>query len=511
MIVICTKCQAKFRVADEKIGPRGAKVRCSRCQTIFLVHPDLGTMPLSADGSAAETAPPPARRLDVDLEAAAQSPDPFAPAAPDPFVAAFASSSAPPAAADPFSAPSPSPADPFAPAPGVDPFAPQPIRDDPFAPRATAPDGFAPPAAEPFQPPLAAPGALGVPLTDLSDLLGTATPAAVPRPGAAPSATAGVPDFQSVAAAQAPPASSDDGGLSLEERTVPPVLPPPLPSPAAAAWTGPGAEGFSGPDAFSATPMLDAGSFDFAAPGADEPLALAREPAFVTAAAERGAHVEAPPIGAPEPAPAPAAPPAPVPRRRAAAAPAPERIPDARASRLRAVAVNAVALAALLLVAVAILVVWRSEGPLDASALRPAAILAALGRGSAGPFVAQEIRSGTYERERGPPVLFVRGKVVSRALAPVRAVRVAVEVVRRGEVIARGEAVAGAIPTPEELWRSVDAAAIGALARAAASRAPRQVRPGDAVPFLVAIPDHPADLDGAAVRVEVAPAAGVAP
>ena len=46
MIVHCTSCQAKFRIADEKIGPRGAKARCSRCQTVFAVHRDLGAMPL---------------------------------------------------------------------------------------------------------------------------------------------------------------------------------------------------------------------------------------------------------------------------------------------------------------------------------------------------------------------------------------------------------------------------------------------------------------------------------
>src|SRR5512140_3364439 len=107
MIVICTKCQAKFRVADDKIGPRGAKVRCSKCQTVFLVHPVLGTMPVTdgdarhARGTEAERAPAPA---------------PAAPAPPPAFPDRFAS-------ADPFAAPTPAPA--------VDPFAPP--RPDPFA------------------------------------------------------------------------------------------------------------------------------------------------------------------------------------------------------------------------------------------------------------------------------------------------------------------------------------------------------------------------------------------
>ena len=45
----------------------------------------------------------------------------------------------------------------------------------------------------------------------------------------------------------------------------------------------------------------------------------------------------------------------------------------------------------------------------------------------------------------------------------------------------------------------------------ARARAPAEVRPGDAVAFLVAIGDAPADLDGASLRVEVGPAGGGAP
>jgi hypothetical protein len=37
------------------------------------------------------------------------------------------------------------------------------------------------------------------------------------------------------------------------------------------------------------------------------------------------------------------------------------------------------------------------------------------------------------------------------------------------------------------------------------------VRPGDSVPFLVAIGDAPPDLEDAALRVDVAPAGGGAP
>ncbi len=66
MIVICTKCQAKFRVADEKIGPRGAKVRCSKCQTVFVVRPEppaeVAPAPASRTAGAASTGDAPSGR-----------------------------------------------------------------------------------------------------------------------------------------------------------------------------------------------------------------------------------------------------------------------------------------------------------------------------------------------------------------------------------------------------------------------------------------------------------------
>jgi hypothetical protein len=173
---------------------------------------------------------------------------------------------------------------------------------------------------------------------------------------------------------------------------------------------------------------------------------------------------------------------------------------------------NAVALAALLLVALGMLVVWRTGGPFRPGALRPAAILAALGGGRAsGPFVASDVRSGMYERARGGPLLFVRGTVLSRSTAPVAALKVAVAVVRRNEVLARGEAVAGGVPTPEELHGATDGAALARALAAARARAPAQVKPGDALPFLVAIGDVPPDVDGAEVRIDIVPVGSAAP
>ena len=580
MIVICTKCQAKFRVADGKIGSRGAKVRCSRCQTIFLVHPDLGSVAV-ADGAAQQ------RTGAMALEAptgAVRAPKREIPtlAAPAPVAAAVAPPADPFGGADPFASPPPA-ADPFAPPPGPDPFASAGPAADPFAsadPFAAVPDPFAAPA-DPDH--LAAPSAPAasdfgdsfaaavaprstLPVTDLSDLLGAAAapPAAAapfrPSPRAAPAPTAvppplpvpapaasdpfaaadagglaleppsapvavsapasfradpfAAPDPFALGASPAPAPAGADGDLALEDRETPPPVQvaPPEPSPEPALETGehsaPGAPadpfaGFGAAASAGAGEPYDPGAFDFGADLGEAAPALASEPVPPPPVAQRA------PVAASDPA---AARPSPPPALGAVPQPA-ERIPGARTSRLRAVAVNAVALVALLAVALAIWVVWRTDGPLDASALRPSNVLAALGRGGAatGPWSAQEIRSGIYDRERGAPLLFVRGRIVSRAVAAVPGVKVAVQVVRAGQVVARGEVLAGAVATPEELWGAGDDAALAAVAAAARARAPAEVRPGDSVPFLVAIGDAPLDLEGASLRVDVAPAGGGAP
>src|SRR5512141_2595028 len=103
MIVTCTKCQAKFRVPDEKIGPRGAKVRCSKCQTVFLVRPEGAA---AVEASAA----PAAATRSGDVEPPRRGPPPIPPPlplrSPDPF--AFPTlAAAPSPEMDPFASPPP--------------------------------------------------------------------------------------------------------------------------------------------------------------------------------------------------------------------------------------------------------------------------------------------------------------------------------------------------------------------------------------------------------------------
>lgn len=49
MIVECPECVSRFRLADDKLKPSGTKVRCSRCQKVFTVMPELdGTSDVAA-------------------------------------------------------------------------------------------------------------------------------------------------------------------------------------------------------------------------------------------------------------------------------------------------------------------------------------------------------------------------------------------------------------------------------------------------------------------------------
>ncbi|HTO70621.1 MAG TPA: zinc-ribbon domain-containing protein [Myxococcota bacterium] len=70
MIAACPKCQTRYRLSREKIGPQGARIRCSQCQTIFRVQapenapatpPEARPSPVAAPAPApaAKPAPPP--------------------------------------------------------------------------------------------------------------------------------------------------------------------------------------------------------------------------------------------------------------------------------------------------------------------------------------------------------------------------------------------------------------------------------------------------------------------
>ena len=251
---------------------------------------------------------------------------------------------------------------------------------------------------------------------------------------------------------------------------------------------------------------LDAGPTELGAPAAaeEEPLALATEPVrglpemWRTSPAFPPAPEEVVP---PEPARSADVGSSPEAKTEAAA-----RARAARRGALRSIAINAVSLAALLGVALAFRVLWSGEGT-AAAAWSPSALLRAVrpGERTAASLETAGVTSGRYPRAAGAPLLFVRGEVISRAPAPLARVRVDVEVVRAGRVLAHRSGLAGAVPTAEELHAVKDAAALDALARAISGRA-RDVRPGAPVPFLVPFAEVPEDLTGASVRVVASPA-----
>jgi hypothetical protein len=161
---------------------------------------------------------------------------------------------------------------------------------------------------------------------------------------------------------------------------------------------------------------------------------------------------------------------------------------------------------ALLAVVLGLLALWRGVRPGAGGLLRPSEMLGSVGGGAPTPFATSQLRSGIFERPDAPPLLFVAGTALSHAPAPVAGLRVSVEVVRRGAVVARGEARAGPAPTPEDLAGFRDAASFAAELARKGVKPPPSVKPGDALPFLVAIADFPADVAGAELRVKVEPA-----
>lgn len=467
MIVTCTSCQARFRIADEKIGPKGAKVRCSKCKNVFVARPaaDAGEAraPSFAEGFPVAAAGPGGGAF-----------DPFAAGQPDPF------------------------ADPFAP------------------PQAGAPglDTFAPP-----EPPLgSSAGGHDLPVTDLSDLSGGA--AAAPSPAGLTSLAPPLP------AAPAPPpaagqgeaagavANADDLVLEEPSRAIP-VGPPPLPTAAPAFDFGMGAE-LAEPS--PGEPAGMAPSFEFGVPGTD--LGGGSEPASGLELAGAGgaapggsfgadpfaAAGAAAPFGAenagdlgglriptitepiqPEKAGRPPPQLAVPPRRKAGVAPGagPLSAPAAR-SRVQGFLASAVSLAALLAVAAGLLSWWLRDGAADA--------------GGRGPVVAAGVRGGLYETAAGP-VLFVRGEVRSRSDRPLGRVAVRAEVLLGGEVRARAEGLAGALPTPEEVAQIAGPEDAARLRARVASRAPQRLEAGASLPFLVTFDAVPEGLPDAVFRV----------
>jgi hypothetical protein len=308
--------------------------------------------------------------------------------------------------------------------------------------------------------------------------------------------------------AAAPPPAAPELGLALEERT--PVgipvdeawgAPEPIPAPAADSWAGagePAEEEMSLADWIAQPPAPPMPLPEPPPPGLPEPEPPAPGPAPPDEAL--GAPDAAPPPLAAAPPLEPSARPAAVPARPPRGEePGPVESDVLGGRRLHGVLVNAVSLALLLVFTAGILLWWR--GGSAVGALRRA------GRGPAGAVAVTHSSSGFYETAAGRPLVFVRGEVRSLGAAPLGAVRIRAEMLDGGRVVAQAEGLAGAMPTPEELTALASPEDQEGLRAALASRAPAELAPGQALPFLVTFLDPPADLGDVAFRVtaEAAP------
>jgi predicted Zn finger-like uncharacterized protein len=78
MIVTCPSCQTRYRVPPEKIGPDGARIRCSRCHHVFAVRQSPPPLPQPAPVQPAASGQRAGLQQDPFGPAVAPPPDPFA-------------------------------------------------------------------------------------------------------------------------------------------------------------------------------------------------------------------------------------------------------------------------------------------------------------------------------------------------------------------------------------------------------------------------------------------------
>ena len=240
MIVTCPGCSAKYRVRNEAVPQDGARMRCPKCETLFLAKPpsasdddddaQMAATPGARQTSSPSLLPQPSSSLGAPQRGASNvfaSQQSFTGAAPF----AQASSSPGPGAfggANPFSNPVPFPSgsytsppqfpapaspaggpfagSPFAAPPTTSPFAPPPLTTSPFAPQASNP--FAAPSSV-FSPPsnsFAPQSSFSQQPTFTNPTFGSVPSASgiTPRPG-----TSGMPGMPGLPRTQTPYGSPD--------------------------------------------------------------------------------------------------------------------------------------------------------------------------------------------------------------------------------------------------------------------------------------------------------------
>jgi predicted Zn finger-like uncharacterized protein len=452
VVVQCPTCQSKFRIADEKVTDRGVRVRCTACKNVFQVKkpgavgadPGPGTtMDLSALGASAVTKAGAGSRPTTDpLRKGAGRPttDPLRKVAARPTTDPLRNVAARPTT-DPLrnvaARPTTDPLRKGAGRPTTDPLrnaATQ--RENGSGRRLDVDDlfGMAELTGE----------------APLSSGLDPALPAPA-KPPPAPSPDFGDLDFDlneppATSAARPPPppeeAASEAGMPSLD-----PVMPPPPPveNPAA-------------------------------------PMALEDDPFSSTSSAASSA-ADLPVLDLTGGPPAEAKADAPAPRTPQKPTTAPVEPATAPARALLSSALTGLLGAALALVVVI------------AAALSDETAAGWLGFGPAAQVIATGVVSGLYDTASGKPVFYVRGRVENRTSKVRGPVRVTAELVADGTSEAKAEAIAGAEPTPEDVWSVRSPADADRLSRTLQSaRVARKLEPGASLPFFAVMAEPPADL-----------------
>ncbi|MGZ3479981.1 MAG: zinc-ribbon domain-containing protein [Myxococcaceae bacterium] len=322
---------------------------------------------------------------------------------------------------------------------------------------------------------------------DLASMdLDVGLPPTPPSPPADPDWSLPPPAIAPVAPAAASPGVAWDDPFAAAPSA--PVFPEPVAPPPRAAPSDMSVILDEAPSAGLGGP--EHGLFEMPGPGPAQAPGLSLLP-DIPDAAEFGAATPMAPPGLAAPVPAISKPPS---RARLGLQ---ERELPGTARRVSGVILN-VGLAALLLVVVAGLASsWVSGGHLDGSALSPRRLLQALRAGSGVSPV--EIVPGTYETQSGRSLLYVRGRVLNRG-APAGRVRVRAEVWDGAQAVKAGETLAGAIATPEQLWRAATPADVEAL-RASLLAAAKPVSDGQGADFLVLLDDAPRDLAGLRLQI----------
>jgi predicted Zn finger-like uncharacterized protein len=485
VVVQCPTCQSKFRIADEKVTDRGVRVRCTSCKNVFQVR---------KPGASASEPSGPGTTIDLASLGAATL-----------ARSGLGGAAKPGAAARPGTGPVKPSTGPVKPSTGPVKPSTGPVKPStgPLKP-STGPvkpsTGPVKPSTGPVKP------STGPVKPSTGPLRTTARPSTGPvKPATGP--------VRAAAARPAAPIQTDDGAarrldvddlFGMAELTgdsplsagLDPAVPP------AKAAEAPAMGGLNDLELEIETAhkaMQPGIAVDAPLPPLDPPLPPANgAPEHAGQAAldlplDDSIDLEEVPASPLEPAPAsPKSEPIrrPVTKPQQPARPAEPEIAPARA-------LVSSAFTGLLGAALAIIVVIASALSADGTA-------GWLGFGPASEVIATGVVSGLYDTAGGKPVFYIRGRIQNRSDKVRGPVRVTAELLADGAAEAKAETIAGAEPTPEEVWSVRSSADVEKLTRTLQSaRVNRKLQPGASLPFFAVIPDPPADLDRHRLQIRV--------